>query len=57
MLICGPSGSGKTNFTLKLLEYADVLFRPCKPPFVILIYESWQSSYDIMLEKNGKPIN
>ena len=51
MLICGPSGSGKTNFTHKLLEHADVLFRPCKPAFVILIYETWQSSYDDMIEK------
>ncbi len=51
MLICGPSGSGKTNFTLNLLENADVMFRPCRPSFIILIYETWQPSYDIMLEK------
>ncbi len=52
MLVCGPSGSGKTNFTLRLLEYADVMFRPGRPSFVILIYETWQSSYDVMLEKS-----
>ena len=51
MLICGSSGSGKTNFTLKLLEHSDVMFRPNRPSFVILIYETWQSSYDVMLEK------
>ena len=51
MLICGSSGSGKTNFTLNLLEHADVMFRPNRPSFVILIYETWQSSYDVMVEK------
>ena len=52
MLICGPSGSGKTSFTLKLLEYSKDIFKPCNPAFVILIYETWQSSYDIMIENN-----
>ena len=51
MLICGPSGSGKTSFTLNLLEWGNMIFNPHKPAFVILIYETWQSCYDVMLEK------
>ena len=51
MLICGPSGSGKTSFTLNLLENSSIMFRPKQPAFTILIYETWQPSYDIMVEK------
>ena len=51
MLICGPSGSGKTSFTLNLLEFGNIIFKPNKPTFVILIYETWQNCYDIMLRK------
>ena len=51
MLICGPSGSGKTSFTLNLLEWGNMIFNPHKPALVILIYETWQSCYDVMLEK------
>ena len=43
--------AGKTTFTLKLLENAQSLFRPTRPGFTILIYETWQSCYDKMLEK------
>ena len=49
MLIVGPSSSGKTTFTLNLLEHKDSIFRDNGPGFVILIYETWQSSYDVMV--------
>ena len=41
----------KTSFTINLLEQADSIFKPFKPGFTILIYETWQSSYEIMQEK------
>ena len=34
MLICGPSGSGKTSFTLNLLEFGNIIFKPNKPAFL-----------------------
>ena len=43
--------AGKTTFTLNLLKNAESLFKPSRPGFTILIYETWQSCYDIMLEK------
>ena len=52
MLICGPSGSGKTHFTQNLLEYGEELFKPKKPAFTILIYDTWQNNYDDMLTKS-----
>ena len=52
MLICGPSNSGKTTFTKKILKYSNSLFTPYPPRFVVLVYETWQSSYDEMLQHN-----
>ena len=38
--------SGKTFFTKQLLQNSKSIFRPNAPTFVILVYETWQSSYD-----------
>lgn len=45
ILVSGGTGSGKTFFTKQVLENADVLFRPKKPSFVILVYHTWQPMY------------
>ena len=52
MLICGPSNSGKTTFTKKILKHSNSLFTPYPPKFVVLVYETWQSCYDEMLQNN-----
>ena len=51
MIISGLSNSGKTTFTQKILEHSQSVFKPSAPAFVVLIYESWQSSYDEMLQR------
>ena len=38
------------TFTQKMLEYPQSIFNPSPPAFVVLIYETWQNSYDVMLE-------
>ena len=52
MLICGPSNSGKITFTKEILKHSDPLYTPHPPKFVVLVYETWQSTYDEMLQHN-----
>ena len=51
VIISGPSNSGKTTFTQKILEHSQSVFKPSAPSFVVLIYETWQNSYDEMLQR------
>ena len=51
VIIPGPSNSGKTTFTQKILEHSQSVCKPSAPAFVVLIYETWQNSYDEMLQR------
>ena len=52
ILVCGPTGSGKTCFTNQLLKYSNMMFQPSAPSFRILVYDTWQDNYDIMVKNN-----
>ena len=50
-LISGVSNSGKTVLTRKILSNSDILFRPETPKYVILVYHTWQKTYQDMYEE------
>ena len=52
ILVSGPSGSGKSCFTKSLLEFANRIFQPDAPKFVILVYDVWQGLYDYFINNN-----
>ena len=50
-LISGVSNSGKTVLTRKLLNGTDTLFRPEAPNYVVLVYHTWQQTYQDMYDE------
>ena len=51
ILISGVSGTGKTHLTKQILENADNVFKPDPPKFVVLVYHTWQTIYQQMVDK------
>lgn len=47
-MISGTTGAGKTIFTKQMLNNVNVLFRPEKPEYVVLVYHTWQDTYQEM---------
>ena len=52
LLVPGPSGSGKSCFTKSLLEFANSIFQPKPPKFIILVYDVSQELYDYFINNN-----
>ena len=50
-LISGVSNSGKTVLTRKILSNTEVLFKPEAPKYVVLVYHTWQKTYQEMYDE------
>ena len=55
IFISGPSGSGKTEFVKKMIEFKEDLF-DILPQRIVWCYKEWQTSYNILQEREGSNI-